>query len=122
MVQPPAPTPTPKNQRTRAALEVAEALQDIMERDDGFFASKHAVQDGGTRTIPDSQPSQDRPPSTLEREIMERGLDLIRRRKQSNELRSKIFGNPPLKDSEPLCNACNDRALPEGHCGCEAPP
>lgn len=44
MVQKPAPTPTPKNQKVP---EPAPTNADIMERDDGLYASRHAIQDGG---------------------------------------------------------------------------
>ena len=58
MVQKPAPTPTPDNQRIP---EPTPKDSDIMERDDGLYASMHAIQDGGC-------------PNT-ERAAMEAGLD-----------------------------------------------
>ena len=102
MVQLPAPTPTPENQRTKAALEVAEALQDIMERDYGIYASKHAVQDGGARTIPDSQPSQDRPPSTLSRRCTETSIIACRKRRYMGSLGGALeFAEGPAAQGYP---------------------
>ena len=59
MVQKPAPAPTPEHQRVREPVS-----NDVMERDDGLYASMHAVQDGG---IP-----------SAERKAMEEGLDDFR--------------------------------------------
>ena len=63
MVQKPAPTPTPEHQKVLEPAAPAPEI-DVMERDDGLYASRYAIQDGGL-------------PST-EREEMEAGLEDFR--------------------------------------------
>ena len=73
MVQKPAPTPPPENQKP---LEEA-ANPDIMERDDGLYASIHAIQDGG---IPEK-----------ERAAMEKGLEEFKKVTAVDEEAKRAF-------------------------------
>ena len=76
MIQKPAPTRTPENQKVPEP-EPTPKDADVMERDDGLYASRYAVQDGGC--------------PNAKRAVMEAGLDGVR----SGQFDvSSIFGPP----------------------------
>ena len=124
MIQKPAPTPTPENQKP---AEGNQADPDVMERDDGLYASQHAIQDGGL-------PNQ-------EREAMEKGLEDFRNGRgfASSTSLALPLSSPPApppkfryafdliedlrchpNDQEKRCHACLGKAtLGAGQCaGC----
>ena len=73
MFQKPVPTPTPENQKP---LVEEAAKPDVMERDDGLYASRYAVQDGG---IPEK------------RTTMEKGLEEFRKATAVDEEAKRAF-------------------------------
>lgn len=132
MVQLPAPTPTPENRRTEAPEQPAEPPQDIMQRGDGIYASKHAIQDGGVKSIPDSQPSPGCPPNTQERKAMEEGLEAFRagqapgarttlpqsHSSKKAEMLKALFNINPSDPVGPRCKVCKDHGLFNRPCEC----
>lgn len=127
-VQTAASNPTILDNQTahEDTVESSGPAADIMQRDDGVYESKWAVQ-GNEDITPENLATRKIIPNSKERESMERGLEAFRKAHPSPTKHSKIPPPPPPPPSATIetvsgpsrCGQCNNKGWPAIQCtGC----
>ena len=128
VVQAAAPNPTISDEQTahEDIVENSGPAANIMQRNDGVYESKWAVQ-GNDDTTLENPATRKIVPNTKERESMERGLKAFRKAHPSPTKHSKVPPPPPPPPSTTTetvsgpsrCGQCNNKGWPATQCtGC----